>query len=469
MSESTFSPDGRYFAAPVPGNGISVWETADGRETARFQTSGEAVQIAIGTTGSYAAVMDSSGRVTILDRTSRQERLLMQGYADRAIVSHSLAFSPDESRLAIGIATDPGGPQPVEVWDVASARRLHVFPARNHIETLAFLPDGRTLILAGGTTPRIWRLEAPKDPVALAGHNDEAWAAAFSPDGKVLATGSDDTDECQTIKLWDPDSGRLRSAWKGHSATVAALAFSPDGRILASASLSPDERGSDNVILWDAASHRRMGSLKGHTNRVRSVAFSPDGRWLATASDDMTARLWDVAKRTTRAILSGHTKNLIGLAFSPDGRWLASSSNDATVRLWDVATGIGLAILPDVNNVNAVAFARWVAAGFRQRGWRDQVVGPCHGKARPVDSWRGGSASLLEVLSGRAERRGGRQRKSHPDLGRRHRPGTPYPGRTRGPDQRPGVLTRWLDPRLVRPRWSGETLAHGPIQMVPTP
>ncbi len=357
VSESTFSPDGRYFAAPVPGNGISVWETADGRETARFQTSGEAVQIAIGTTGSYAAVMDSSGRVTILDRTSRQERLLMQGYADRAIVSHSLAFSPDESRLAIGIATDPGGPQPVEVWDVASARRLHVFPARNHIETLAFLPDGRTLILAGGTTPRIWRLEAPKDPVALAGHNDEAWAAAFSPDGKVLATGSDDTDECQTIKLWDPDSGRLRSAWKGHSATVAALAFSPDGRILASASLSPDERGSDNVILWDAASHRRMGSLKGHTNRVRSVAFSPDGRWLATASDDMTARLWDVAKRTTRAILSGHTKNLIGLAFSPDGRWLASSSNDATVRLWDVATGIGLAILPDVNNVNAVAFA----------------------------------------------------------------------------------------------------------------
>ncbi len=214
VGPSSFSADGRYFAAQVPGNRISVWETAKGREAARFESGGDAVQLTLSPKGSCVAVVDGSGRVTVLDRTSRQKRFLTQGFANRAIISQNMDFSPDERRLAIGIATAPGGSQPVEVWDIASARRLHVFPGRNDVGSPAFLSDGRTLILAGGTTPRIWRLDAPKAPDALAGHNDEAWTAAFSPDGKVLATGSDDTDECQTIKLWDPNSGRLLSGWK---------------------------------------------------------------------------------------------------------------------------------------------------------------------------------------------------------------------------------------------------------------
>ena len=85
--------------------------------------------------------------------------------------------------------------------------------------------------------PRIWQLEPPAEPDALGGHASEAWAAAFSPDGKVLATGSDDTGERQTIKFWDPASGKPLAGWKGHTAMVAALAFSPDGRMLASGSL----------------------------------------------------------------------------------------------------------------------------------------------------------------------------------------------------------------------------------------
>ena len=120
-----------------------------------------------------------------------------------------MVFSPDETRLAIVTATARWNIEPVEVWDVATAHRLHVFPGRKDAGTFAFLPGGRTLILAGGTTPRIWRLDPPSSPDALAGHTAEAWAAAFSPDGKVLATGSDDIHERQTIKLWDPASGRL--------------------------------------------------------------------------------------------------------------------------------------------------------------------------------------------------------------------------------------------------------------------
>jgi WD40 repeat protein len=350
-----FSADGRFLAARF-GNHCLVWETDSGCEVGRFDVANPGSRLILSPKGSYLAVMDDSGYVTVFDRVRRQQHVLTSGER-RSLLNRSLAFSTDETQLAIRIQPDPGGPQPSEVWDLATARRIHVFPGRQDPGELAFVPGSRSLLLTGGTKPRIWQLDPPTAPDALAGHAAEAWAAAFSPDGKVLATGSDDTHERQTIKLWDPATGRLIAGWKAHTATVAALAFSPDGGVLASGSLDSGKPGHPNVILWDVASHHRLAKLEGHTGRVRSVAFSPDGRLLATGSDDNTVRLWDVAGKMTRTVLAGHTKNLVSVAFSPDGRLLASGSNDATVRLWDVATGQPLATLRDVGNVNAVAFA----------------------------------------------------------------------------------------------------------------
>ena len=166
----------------------------------------------------------------------------------------------------------PGGTQPAEVWDLRSMRRLSVFPGRNDIDNVPFIPRSRTLVVAGRTKPRIWRLDPPSSPDALRGHTDEAWSAAFSPDGKLLATGSDDTDEHETIKLWDPASGRQLAGWNAHTATVASLAFSPDGRFLASSSLDSGTPENANVKIWEVASAiaagdplgpPRLGSLAG--------------------------------------------------------------------------------------------------------------------------------------------------------------------------------------------------------------
>ena len=157
---------------------------------------------------------------------------------------------------------------------------LSVFPGR-HIGRRFPVPPGPPGALrhesedADDLAPR-----PPAAPGELTGHTAEAWTVAFSPDGKVLATGSDDTRERQTIRLWDPASGRSLAGWKGHTATVSSLAFSPDGRLLASGSLDSGKPGNPNVILWDVASHQRLASLEGHTGRVRSAGIQP-GRPMA--------------------------------------------------------------------------------------------------------------------------------------------------------------------------------------------
>jgi WD40 repeat protein len=258
----------------------------------------------------------------------------------------------------------------------------------------AFSPDGRWLATSSASGLVALRRVPDLKVVLRLHHPGGAAAVDFAPGGGFLATAGYDG----AVRLWDIRTGRLMRKLQGARGTVWSLDFSPDGKRIAAA-------GEDSVIrIWDPAAKRLLHALAGHERNIWEVRFSPDGRRLASGSFDATARLWDAETGATLATFRDHEQAVVGLAWSPDGQWLATGGDDSLIILRRASDGGPARGLLVGNHAYKLAFSpdgRWLANAGRARGAFGTLWHSLTGAGAPSEAvrlWRVADGALVQAM-----------------------------------------------------------------------
>ncbi len=367
-----FSPDGRWLVSASDDKTVMVWDFAARKRLKTLTDHTEKVNaVAFSSDGKMFATGSYDRTVIVWDASTLEKITTLREHRDAV---NALAFSPDGKWLASASSAEPAAgsdfrtilwgtshwekareiPQGVVYgpilfspdsrllvtnqvqWDLVSGKQdmnddLPQEKKWGGWNWAALAPDAKLLVGTGGDGAVIFRGLSQRGDLTSStllqktrAHQAFGRAVAFSPDGKLVATGTDD------ILLWDTTTRKIVSRFDDIS-SVWSLAFSPDGQSLVSA------HGDGSIQVRDLDERRRIVGFDGHGNHVLVVTTSPDGKRIASAGKDGAVILWNAETEQKETVLFGHETRIVNLAFAPDGTWLASFDQDGVLIRWNLA------------------------------------------------------------------------------------------------------------------------------------
>ena len=414
-----FSPDGALVATgmgnPSADGGVQIWDVKTKKLRSFFPEALHVRSVAFSPDGSRIAIANGTRTARVRSLNSGDVLLKLPGHRQAVL---AIDFSPDGKFLVTGsqdhsvrmwdaetgelkweaaehvfkvyfVRWSPDGKQIISgsqdgqaiLWDPLTGKPIHKLAAKTDVESAVFLPDNKRVITTGWTREAtMWDRATGKSlGVFEKGHEGSMIAAALSPDGKLLATGSSD----KKIVFWDVETQKKQHEFEAHDSNIYGLDFSPDGKTLVSASWDTStklwdvaERKAiatfsneevlvdDNdesaeadlaIVVLDVGTHRFATGLesglvrirdllskrvihefRAHEEAVASIRWSPDRKLLATAGYDNRVRLWDTSK--FQPVQSFDLPEwALSLAFHPDGQSLAAGCYDKQIYRWDLA------------------------------------------------------------------------------------------------------------------------------------
>lgn len=351
----SFSPDGATLASGGIDNVVRLWDVATGKELRRFDDHGHdpwVTSAVISPDGTLLASAGANKVIQLWDVKTGEKVRRLKGHD--GVVS-CLAFSPDGAFLASGSGVISGGDATLRLWDVKTgeevARRVH----KDQVRSVAFARDGK--LLASGcedSKAHLWELPDLK-PAGTFTASAPVTRVALSSDGKLLAVGTDRRDPI--VAIVELPGGKVIHRLKSPSFAVNGLLFAHDDKSVFVAGSDGRERRERAVAQWNLATGREVRRLGSERIQVTGLALSRDGKTLAIGTAT-AIELCDVASGKSLHDLPGHRLPLHAVAFAPDGDVIATGGQDGSIRLWHSATGKPLDPAgEDLGNVTHLGFA----------------------------------------------------------------------------------------------------------------
>jgi len=319
---AAFSPDGKHILTGS-WRSLNLWDTTTGREIkteAQFLGyADEGYSAVFSPDGRLVVTATSRGAIVIWDMAEGRKKAEWQSNAG------VVAISPDGKFVLSGSRPEQS-PGILGLWNITTGKQVWSIEGhRTGIHSLTFSPDGKYALSASRDgTVKLWDIEAKKEVKVFKGIDDDMReAATFSPDGRYVLSVGERINYVSTSRLWNVKSGEQVRIFEW---CVPSLAFSPDGKHVIC-----------NREIFEVETGKEIMKLEGLD--ARSLAYSPDGKYILSGGFEDILQLWDAQTGKKKWELPLQSQWIEDVAFSPDGKYVLSASYNGAMNLFEAATG----------------------------------------------------------------------------------------------------------------------------------